>query len=1167
MNKVFLKMAEKTSTDYGIKIEITSQGEQNKKALLRRLKEREGILCFTDFFGCALPAEFPRETAHHAQSIFEQTYLQPFTVSAGRQLPIPPKTLRRNQIQRTTHGAMHAARVSAWTLVMANLYRKHGDQDALKLTNEDILLIQIAALFHDAARQDEGVDRWDSQSGELCYRYFIKNGIDEERARIFSDAARHKDTLEIKSIAHKLIHDADALDIMRLVPQFRLEELDFYNDIAQDNPEAFSDLAKTAVTIRSIISLQADLQHPERKPMACITVTEDESTLIEQGEAVPDTFDIVKKMQYEHAPNCYTAVAQDISHHPFLSSLYVPIEEQAKKPEPSSTQRLVNHHSLGTSQLTPKSILSQDEKKLLSHFLDMDFYLHHTTNTQALDAILNTPSPALRGLAERNRWGEVAQADHTGDLAGLKNNIFMGVSIGMSHFSNPAFIDYDDIATVFIHIKQLLKHAPHALNGLWASGHFGYYINEIDITRSGETSLLGGAEFSWRHSTILQHPRTFSKEILCKDKKGIRLQRFNISDEIYTEENVWLSFGLRFIEQLRLLGEDNPLRQHLLAHPDDKRMMAATLEELFRVDSFEMKLPTSLSLNHPGVSLIYSQSFASNTAKYSFIKNKLPHVQLLSRSDIATALGEAAALGKIQALKTLIDQGHPLEGHFYSKTGKAYPLVKAIEHNQLNTVRWLIEQGANQKCFDHRLIGAKISTGDSELNFEMIQLFVAASQIPGMMETLQRHGFNTNHLIINDFVLAEAQKKNIPLLDVLTTDAKRYVKNFKISNHYLIQAVKRGHLEVVRKLVTLISLETLQSTDEYGFNAMHYAVWNEQLDIISYLAAYHPLLANLVHPKGRSPLFLAVGINKLDTVKKLIACNANPRLQRPNAFGFTPLHYAAQEGFIDIVTYFIELDPTLLTIADNKGRLPLHVAICSRQPTVVSRMLELNADVSVKTRDLSGFNALHLATRLNDTNLIVLLIQHAPWLRNSVDSSGYAALHLAAIFERLEALKQLITLNADITQTAKKGKTVLHFAAENENQAISIHIINCQKALLNVTCNQGWSPLHAAVCEGSLNAVKTLLAYQADATLRTNERGLTALHLAIHHEKEEMVDCLVKYDPRLINIIDNKNQSPLQFARMKGNPRLIGALNLPRHVQGSSRNAALSVASPVSCTL
>lgn len=187
------------------------------------------------------------------------------------------------EIPRYIHGISHVSRAAYYVPVWANLYRKHNDPDSLKLTQDDIHLLQIAALFHDAARENEGKDYWDHESALLLYYYFTRIlNVDKNKAKLIAESAANKDPLEQgyftineeiegqvtfqwgpqpsqKNIYQKLIHDADCLDINnRAVPHFEAKYLDFYKEIASKNDTAFEEMSYLIKEVRALVETEGD---------------------------------------------------------------------------------------------------------------------------------------------------------------------------------------------------------------------------------------------------------------------------------------------------------------------------------------------------------------------------------------------------------------------------------------------------------------------------------------------------------------------------------------------------------------------------------------------------------------------------------------------------------------------------------------------------------------------------------------------------------------------------------------------------------------------------------------------------------------------------------------------------------------------------------------------
>ena len=202
----------------------------------------------------------------HVAWIFDNIYSVPY-----------PKSVKHEGVARKIHGIQHVTRAAINIPIFANLYRRFGNAEALALNDEDIKLLQITALFHDSAREDEDVDYWDQESGLFFYEYVTKTlGVLPLKAKLFAEAIANKDSDEsnyfelvdmawvkreeksAKNIYQKLIHDADCLEIIRARDHFDASYLDFYKDIAKSNDEAFDIMAKLITEARSLIASQGD---------------------------------------------------------------------------------------------------------------------------------------------------------------------------------------------------------------------------------------------------------------------------------------------------------------------------------------------------------------------------------------------------------------------------------------------------------------------------------------------------------------------------------------------------------------------------------------------------------------------------------------------------------------------------------------------------------------------------------------------------------------------------------------------------------------------------------------------------------------------------------------------------------------------------------------------
>lgn len=141
---------------------------------------------------------------------FNESYVDPRT---GQIVPVrysPFVEPVRGEVPRWTHGAMHAARTTLWGLLLSELYRCYTGEIEDNL--RDLLL---AMTHHDCAREDEGADLWDEQSGERFGAYLRARGdLDPRSCAYFADAIANKEKRDTR--ARQMVQAADCLDILRV---------------------------------------------------------------------------------------------------------------------------------------------------------------------------------------------------------------------------------------------------------------------------------------------------------------------------------------------------------------------------------------------------------------------------------------------------------------------------------------------------------------------------------------------------------------------------------------------------------------------------------------------------------------------------------------------------------------------------------------------------------------------------------------------------------------------------------------------------------------------------------------------------------------------------------------------------------------------------------------
>lgn len=123
--------------------------------------------------------------------------------------------------ERYWHGVMHASRTVIFAHIIGSMYKDAGHD----ITSTPMGML-IAAGMHDSARENDGPDLWDKDSGEMCKSLLEEQG--DIHSELLGRAVAEKDSKTPDSLEQKIIHDADCMEIVRCLRHpghFRRNEL------------------------------------------------------------------------------------------------------------------------------------------------------------------------------------------------------------------------------------------------------------------------------------------------------------------------------------------------------------------------------------------------------------------------------------------------------------------------------------------------------------------------------------------------------------------------------------------------------------------------------------------------------------------------------------------------------------------------------------------------------------------------------------------------------------------------------------------------------------------------------------------------------------------------------------------------------------------------------
>lgn len=249
-----------------------------------------------------------------------------------------------------------------------------------------------------------------------------------------------------------------------------------------------------------------------------------------------------------------------------------------------------------------------------------------------------------------------------------------------------------------------------------------------------------------------------------------------------------------------------------------------------------------------------------------------------------------------------------------------------------------------------------------------------------------------------------------------------------------------------------------------GKGALHEAAQCGDLDKVKSLLAEGALIDLRSTTEGATPLHYAAESGYLAVAQYLVShgasVNATPTLQRQ---GNTPLLIAATKGHLDLVRFLLEqgADPNI-TNAD--GSTPLFMAAQRGHTEAVKRLLNAVNKANPNVTTNRGAIALHVAAEHGFTEIASLLLTHGSDVDRPTIANGDTPLHDASLYGHEGIVDLLLERRADPNRQEHRGNTALHLSAYGGFPGIVGKLL-AKGAKANIKSNAGFTPAELA-CDG-----------------------------------------------------------------------------------------------------
>ncbi|PQE14100.1 ankyrin repeat-containing protein [Rutstroemia sp. NJR-2017a BVV2] len=363
--------------------------------------------------------------------------------------------------------------------------------------------------------------------------------------------------------------------------------------------------------------------------------------------------------------------------------------------------------------------------------------------------------------------------------------------------------------------------------------------------------------------------------------------------------------------------------------------------------------PESITYFHFSMAFYLAAKYGQKVALQLFLDNGAD-VNALD-TDERSALHWAAEGGQLEIVHLLLAKGANINTVDKEKRSAVY---WAVQGGNPKIVQLLQENGADVIAVDEGNRSALYWAVECG-HLEIVQLLLDS---------------NLNIAITHDDVRSAlhwaAQEGRLEILRLLLDNCVDLAGIDQALQLELSEALKGGHLSLIELLLkqqAYFNLAYFNIVD-----ALHWAVLNKSMAVAGFLI--ERVVNAGTDAKGRSLMHLAVMSEQMQIVK-LVLEKANSSLTSVNCLDrefFTPLHYAARQGNLDIALFLLD-NGAQVKFRSTSHETILHCAAQSGCVELVDILLNRGMDIEATTS--SGKTALDIAVELEFRSLAYMLQQ------------------------------------------------------------------------------------------------------------------------------------------------------------------------------------------------
>ncbi|KAK6166725.1 hypothetical protein SNE40_023356 [Patella caerulea] len=293
-------------------------------------------------------------------------------------------------------------------------------------------------------------------------------------------------------------------------------------------------------------------------------------------------------------------------------------------------------------------------------------------------------------------------------------------------------------------------------------------------------------------------------------------------------------------------------------------------------------------------------------------------------------------------------------------------------------------------------------------------------------------------------------------------------------------AVLNNELQLLKRLVTQHKLDLnakfveVRKKNHSDLCPVHLASYRGYTYMLQYLIESKCDVNRTTTTLRRTALHFSVLRHKIACMLLLIAAGA--KLDAKDTFGNSPCHYAADDGYCQILDVLIRRGVNVNS-KDITSKTPLMKAVRNNKTDAVLRLLRANSDLNITDRNSDM--ALHYAARNGCVDIIDILLS-AGSLIDVQNYWGRTPLMEAVCYNHREAIARLIEVSCDLNRREfKTGDTALHIAIKRNYSAV-VDLLLAAGSRHDIYNHQGETAAYDAVVTNKLDIIRLMIISNCD---------------------------------------------------------------------------------------